>query len=65
MEGGVRRLDAAAGRRTGHELIHAGGGTELITSYVEGEGNPFDFYAKLGFVPRGDPDGEIMLRRPL
>ena len=47
------------------ELIHAGGGTELITSYVEGEGNPFDFYAKLGFVPRGDPDGEIMLRRPL
>jgi len=49
------------------DLIRADGGTELITSYVEGEGNPFGFYAKLGFVPRGDldPEGEIMLRRPL
>lgn len=49
------------------DLIRADGGTELITSYVPGEGNPFGFYAKLGFVPRGDldPEGEIMLRRPL
>ena len=49
------------------DLIRADGGDELITSYVEGEGNPFGFYAKLGFVPRGDrdPEGEIMLRRPL
>lgn len=49
------------------DLVRAAGGTELITSYVEGEGNPFGFYARLGFVPRGDldPEGEIMLRRPL
>ena len=49
------------------DLIRAEGGTELITSYVEGEGNPFGFYAKLGFVARGDldPEGEIMLRRSL
>ena len=49
------------------DLIRADGGTELITSYVEGEGNPFPFYAELGFVPRGDrdPEGEIMLRRAL
>ena len=49
------------------DLIRADGGTELITSCVEGEGNPFAFYTKLGFVPRGDldPEGEIMLRRPL
>lgn len=49
------------------DLVRADGGTELITSYVEGEGNPYGFYAKLGFVPRGDrdPDGEIMLRRSL
>lgn len=49
------------------DLIRVAGGTELITSYVEGEGNPFGFYTKLGFVPRGDldPEGEIMLRRQL
>ena len=49
------------------DLVREAGGTELITSYVPGEGNPFAFYSKLGFVPRGDldPDGEIMLRRPL
>lgn len=45
------------------DLIRADGGRELITSYVEGEGSPFGFYTKLGFVPRGDldPEGEIML----
>ena len=49
------------------DLIRAEGGTELLTSYVAGEGNPFGFYDALGFVPRGDldPEGEIMLRRPL
>ena len=49
------------------DLVRADGGTELLTSYVPGEGNPFPFYAKLGFVPRGDldPEGEIMLRRAL
>ena len=49
------------------DLIRSDGGTELITSYVPGEGNPFGFYEKLGFVPRGDldPEGEIMLRLAL
>ena len=49
------------------DLIRAEGASELLTSYVPGEGDPFGFYTKLGFVPRGDrdPEGEIMLRRPL
>jgi GNAT superfamily N-acetyltransferase len=49
------------------DLIRADGGTELITSYVEGEGNPFGFYSKLGFVTRGDldPEGELMLHLSL
>ncbi len=49
------------------DLIRADVGTELITSYVKGKGNPLGFHTKLGFVPRGDldPEGEIMLRRSL
>ena len=49
------------------ELVRADGAAELITSYVEGDGNPFPFYERLGFVPRGDrdPEGEIMLRLAL
>lgn len=41
--------------------------TELLTSYVPGEGGPSGFNARLGFVPRGDvdPDGEIILRLDL
>ncbi len=40
------------------------GATELLTSFVPGDGSPAGFYAKLDFVPRGDldPDGEIILR---
>ena len=47
------------------ELVRGQGGTELLTSHVPGEGGPAGFYARLGFVPRGDldPDGEIILRR--
>jgi GNAT superfamily N-acetyltransferase len=49
------------------ELVRAHGGTELLTSHVPGEGGPAGFYARLGFVPRGDldPDGEVILRLPL
>jgi GNAT superfamily N-acetyltransferase len=49
------------------ELVRGQGGTELLTSYVPGEGGPAAFYARLGFVPTGklDPDGEIILRRIL
>ncbi len=46
------------------EIVRGEGGTELLTSYVPGEGGPAGFYAGLGFVPRGDvdPEGEIILR---
>ena len=48
-------------------LIREQGATELLTSYVPGEGGPSGFYARLGFVPRGDvdPEGEIILRLSL
>ena len=48
-------------------MIRAHGATELLTSYVPGEGGPAGFYAQLGFVVRGDvdPDGEIILRLDL
>jgi GNAT superfamily N-acetyltransferase len=46
------------------EIVRGEGGTELLTSYVPGEGGPAGFYAKLGFLPTGDvdPEGEIILR---
>ena len=49
------------------DLVRGQGATELLTSHVPGEGGPAGFYAKLGFVPRGDldPDGEIILRLDL
>lgn len=49
------------------DLVRADGASELLTSYVEGEGSPFGFFTKLGFVPRGDvdPEGEVLLRLPL
>jgi len=49
------------------ELIRREGATELLTSYVPGEGGPAGFYARLGFVPTGevDPDGEVILRLDL
>lgn len=49
------------------ELVREHGATELLTSHVAGEGGPAGFYARLGFVPRGDvdPDGEIILRLDL
>lgn len=45
------------------QLVREQGAIELLTSYTPGEGGPGDFYARLGFVPRGDvdPDGEIIL----
>ncbi len=49
------------------ELIREQGATELLTSYVTGEGGPSGFYERLGFVPRGDvdPAGEIIMRLSL
>jgi GNAT superfamily N-acetyltransferase len=49
------------------DIVRREGGTELLTSYVEGPGGPAGFYARLGFEPTGevDPDGEIIMRLPL
>lgn len=48
-------------------LVRAEGATELLTSYVPGEGSPEPFYRGFGFVPTGetDEDGEIILRLDL
>jgi diamine N-acetyltransferase len=44
------------------DLVRANGGTELLTSYVVGDGGPEPFYRRLGFFPTGDIDeaGEIL-----
>ena len=36
---------------------------ELLTSYTTGEGEPWPFYERFGFVPTGERDeaGEIIL----
>jgi GNAT superfamily N-acetyltransferase len=49
------------------DLVRGEGATELLTSYVPGEGGPAGFYTRLGFVPTGelDPDGEVLLRLDL
>jgi diamine N-acetyltransferase len=46
------------------ELVRAEGATELLTSYVPGEGGPAGFYERLGFAPTGDLDvnGEVIMR---
>lgn len=49
------------------DLVRDNGGTELLTSYVPGDGGPSGFYLGLGFTPRGDvdPEGEVILRLDL
>lgn len=49
------------------ELVREQGAAELLTSHGTGDGSPAGFYARLGFVPRGDvdPDGEVILRLDL
>jgi diamine N-acetyltransferase len=43
--------------------VVARGGTELYTSWVEGDGGPEPFYRRLGFLPTGEvDDGEIVAR---
>ena len=46
------------------DIVRGEGGAELLTSHVPGAGGPAGFYARLGFLPRGDvdPEGEIILR---
>jgi diamine N-acetyltransferase len=49
------------------ELVRSEGGTELMTSYVPGDGGPRGFYERIGFVPTGDLDnnGEVIIRLAL
>jgi GNAT superfamily N-acetyltransferase len=49
------------------ELVAGEGATELLTSYVDADGGPAGFYARLGFEETGDVDvdGEIIVRLPL
>lgn len=48
------------------EEVRARGGSELYTSWVEGEGSPGAFYLRLGFVPTGEvDDGETVARLDL
>jgi diamine N-acetyltransferase len=57
----------AAALRQVAGLVRADGATELLTSYVPGEGGPAGFYRRLGFEPTGelDPAGEIITRLTL
>lgn len=42
------------------------GATEFLTSVVEGEGSPLEFYKAIGFRPTGEYDNkEAILRLPL
>ena len=58
-----RGYGAAAVRQIA-ELVRAEGATELLTSYVPGDGGPAGFYQRLGFVPTGELDesGEVIVR---
>jgi diamine N-acetyltransferase len=52
------------------ELIRANGARELLTSYHPGDGEPWPFYEKFGFVPTGEIDNNeivisLRLRRSL
>jgi diamine N-acetyltransferase len=48
------------------DLVRADGATELLTSYLPGEGDPWPFYQRFGFQPTGEiDDGEIVLRLTL
>jgi GNAT superfamily N-acetyltransferase len=47
------------------DIVRAHGGTELLTSYVDEPGGPGPFYARLGFVPTGEHDGEVLAVRRL
>ncbi|HET7012879.1 MAG TPA: GNAT family N-acetyltransferase [Streptosporangiaceae bacterium] len=43
-------------------LVRAEGATELLTSFVPGDGGPAGFYERLGFEPTGEVDdhGEVV-----
>ncbi len=45
------------------DIVRSNGGTELLTSYGQGDGEPWPFYRSVGFRPTGelDENGEIIL----
>jgi diamine N-acetyltransferase len=45
------------------EIVRNAGAMELSTSYTTGEGEPWPFYERFGFVPTGERDnaGEVIL----
>lgn len=47
------------------DIVRANGGTELYTSYVDEPGGPGDFYARLGFVPAGEHEDEVLVVKRL
>jgi len=47
------------------DIVRSNGGTELFTSYVDEPGGPGPFYARLGFTPAGDHEGEVLVVKPL
>jgi diamine N-acetyltransferase len=48
------------------DLVRADGATELFTSYLPGDGDPWPFYQRFGFQPTGEiDDDEIVLRLTL
>ena len=62
-DGLQRRGIGSAALALAIEEVRGRGGSELYTSWVEGEGSPEPFYRKLGFAPTGEiDDGEIVAR---
>ncbi len=61
-----RRGYGRAALRQVAEVVRAAGATELLTSYVPGDGSPWPFYERFGFVPTGELDDvEVVLRLDL
>jgi RimJ/RimL family protein N-acetyltransferase len=58
-----RRGYAREAMRLVADIVRANGGTELLTSYGQGDGEPWPFYRSVGFRPTGelDENGEIIL----
>jgi len=47
------------------QIVRENGGTELFTFYTDRPGGPGPFYARLGFVPTGEHQGEVLAVKTL
>jgi diamine N-acetyltransferase len=48
------------------DRVRTGGGRELFTSWVPGDGSPEGFYRRLGFAPTGEvEEGEVVAVLPV